>query len=122
MKENVRLGPFHTQTLECRVKSLTGESAHVMVMPLRAGATQPGGAQPLPPGLHFLHMYTRLKMSSSKVTVLVKNMSEFLIFLKKGVQMARVVSTLPVLPTELSSEMEVVLGAEDRQKPLSVDE
>ena len=27
MKENVRLGPFQTQILECRVKLLTGESA-----------------------------------------------------------------------------------------------
>ena len=41
--ENVRLGPFQTQILECRVKPLIRESAHVMVTPLRAGETQPGG-------------------------------------------------------------------------------
>ena len=79
-------------------------------------------AQPLPTGLHVLHMYTRLKMSSSKVSVVVKNMSEFLIFLKKGVQVARVVSASLVPPAELSPEMEAVLGAEDRQPPLSVAE
>ena len=122
MKENVRLGPFQTQILECRVKPLTRESAHIMVTPLRAGETQPGGAWPLPPGLHVLHAYTRLKMSSSKVSVVVRNMSESSIFLKKGIQVARVVSTLPVLPAEISLEMEVVLGAEDRQQPLSVAE
>ena len=55
MKENVRLELFQTQILECRVKPLIGESAHVMVMPLRAGETQPGGVRPLPPGLHILH-------------------------------------------------------------------
>ena len=123
MKENVRLGLFQTQILECRIKPLIGESAHIMVTPLRAGETQPGGgAWPLPPGLHVLHVYTRLKMSSSKVSVVVRNMLESSIFLKRGAQVVRVVSTLPVLPAEISSEMEAVLGAEDRQQPLSVAE
>ena len=43
MKENVKLGPFQTQILECWVKPFIGESAQVMVTPLSAGATQPGG-------------------------------------------------------------------------------
>ena len=43
IKENVRVGPFQTQILECRVKPLIGESAHVMVTPLRAGEAQAGG-------------------------------------------------------------------------------
>ena len=49
MKENVRLGLFQTQILECKVKPLIGESAQVMVMPLKMGESQPGGAWPLPP-------------------------------------------------------------------------
>ena len=61
-------------------------------------------------------------MNSSKVSVVVRNMSESVIFLKKAVQVARVVSVLPVLPMEISPEMEVVLGAEDRQQLLSVAE
>ena len=44
-KENVRLEPFQTQIVECRVKPLIRESAQVMVTPLRAGATQSGGGQ-----------------------------------------------------------------------------
>ena len=122
MKENVRVGPFQTKILECRVKPLIGESAHIMVTFLRAGEAQPGSARPLPPHLHVLHMYTRLKMSSSKVFMVVRNMSESVIFLKKGVQVTRMVSTSPVSPTEISTEMEVVLGAEDRCQPLSVAE
>ena len=98
MKENVRLGPFQTQILECKVKPLIGESAHVMVMPLRARESQPGGVWPLPPGLHVLDMYTRLKMRSSKVFLVVRNMSESPIFLKKGVHVARVVSASLVSP------------------------
>ena len=120
MKENVRLGQFQTQILECRVKPFIGESTHIMVTPLRVGETQSGGAWPLPPGLHVLHAYTWLKMSSNKVSVVVRSMLECLIFLKKGMQVVRVVSALPVLPTELSPEMEAVLGEEDKRQPLSV--
>ena len=72
------------------------------------------GVQPLHPRLHVLHMYTKLKMSSSKVSVVVKNMSESAIFLKMGMQVVRVVSVSPVLPTELSLEMKAVLGIEDK--------
>ena len=112
MKENVRLGPFQTQILQCRVKLLIRESAPVMVMPLRAGESQSGGVCPLPPGLYVLHMYTRLKMSSSKVSMVVRNISESPIFLKKGVQVAQVVSAFPVPPTELFTKMEAALGTE----------
>ena len=122
MRENVRLGPFQSQTLECRVKPLIGESTHVMVTPLRAGETQPSGAWPLSPRLHILHAYTRLKMSSSRVSVKVRNMSESSIFLKRGVQVARVVSTLTIPPMELSPEWEAILGMEDKQELLSVVE
>ena len=62
----------------------------------------------------------RLKMSSSKVSVVVRNMSESPVFLKKGVQVAQVVSTLPVPPVELSLEMEAILGTETVWEPMSV--
>ena len=119
MKENVRLGPFQTQILEYKVKPLIGESTHVMVIPLKAGESQPGGVWPLPPGLHVLHAYTRLKISNNKVSVVVRNMSESPVFLKKGMH---VVLTSPVPPMELSPEMEAILGAEAEQEPMSVAE
>ena len=65
-------------------------------------------------------MYARLKMSRSKVFVVVRNMSECLVFLKKGVQVARVISASPVPLAELSPEMEAVLSVEDKRPPLSV--
>ena len=37
MKESMKLGPFQTQIIECKTKPLLGESAHVMVTPLKAG-------------------------------------------------------------------------------------
>ena len=84
MKESVKLGPFQTQIIECKTKPLLGKSAHVMVMPLKAGDAQPDWVQPLPPGLHVLHAYTWLKMNSSMVSVVVRNMSDSPIYLKKG--------------------------------------
>ena len=119
MKENVRLGPFQTQILECRTKPLLGESAHVMVMPLKAGESQPGGTA-FAPGLCVLHAYMRLKISSSKVSVVVRNMLESPIFLKKGVQVVWVVCTSLVSPVELSPEMETALGTETVWEPMSV--
>ena len=112
MKESMKLGPFQTQIIECKTKPLLGESAHMMVIPLKAYEAQPDGAWPLPQGLHVLHAYTQLKMSSSKVSIVVRNMLDSLIYLKKGVQVAHVVSALPVPPVELSPEMEATLGAE----------
>ena len=120
MKESVKLGPFQTQIIKCKTKPLLGESAHVMVMPLKAGKAQPDRVQPLPPGLHVLHMYTWLKMSSSKVSILVWNMLDSPIYLKKGVQVAHMVSASPVPPTELSPEMEAALGAEMACEPMTV--
>ena len=120
MKENVRLEPFKTQILECRTKPLLGESTHVMVTPLKAGKLQLGGSWPLPLGLYVLHAYTRFKMSSSKVSVMVRNMLESPVFLKKGVQVVQGVSTSPVPPAELSPEMEAALGTETMWEPMSV--
>ena len=50
--------------------------------------------------------------------MMVSSMSKSPIFLKKGVQVAWVVSASPVPPTELSSEMEAALGAEAVQEPV----
>ena len=47
-------------------------------------------------------------------------MSDSPIFLKKGVQVALMVSALPGPPVELSPEMEATLGAETACEPLIV--
>ena len=88
VRESVRLGPFQTKIIEGRVKPLLRDMAHVMIIPLRAGEGQPQEARPLPPGLHILHVYTHLKNSSSKVSLVVRNISNSHIFLKKGVPVA----------------------------------
>ena len=61
-----------------------------------------------------------LKNGSGRVSLVVRNVSDSQIFLKKGVLEAWVVSPMLVSPTELSPEMEATLGEESRLEPLSV--
>ena len=76
------------------------------------GRRSTAGSRPLPPGLHVLHAYMHLKNGSSNVSLVVRNISDSHIFLKKGVPVVRVVSASLVLPAELLPEMEATLGME----------
>ena len=91
--------------------------AHVMIMPLKAGEGQSQEARPPPLGLH---VFTCLKNGSSRLSLMVRNISDSHIFLKKGVLVAHVMSASPVPPAELSPEMEAALGAEAKPEPMSV--
>ena len=91
----------------------------MMITPLKAEGRQ-WETKPLPLGLHVLHAYTRLKNGSGRVSLVVRNVSDSQIFLKKGVLVAWVVSAMLVSPVELSTEMEATLGEESRPELLSV--
>ena len=111
VQESVCLGPFQTEIIEGQVKPLLGYTSYMMITALKVEG-RPWGTKPLPLGLHVLHAYTRLKNSSGRVSLVVRNMSDSHIFLKKGVPVVQVVSTMLVLPAELSPEMEAALGVE----------
>ena len=119
VKESVCLGPFQTKIIEGRVKPLLGDTPHVMITLLRVEG-QPQEAKLLLLGLHVLHAYTRLKNGSSKVSLMVRNISDSHIFLKKGVPVVQVMSASPVPPTELLPETEATLGVEAQPEPMSV--
>ena len=119
VRESVHLGPFQTEIIEGRVKPLLRSTSYAMITPLRVEGQQ-CKTKPLPLGLHILHAYTHLKNSSRRVSLVVRNVSDSQIFLKKGLLVVRVVSTTLVSPMELSPEMEVALGEESRPEPLSV--
>ena len=117
--ESVCLGPFQTEIIEGWVKPLLRSTSYVMITPLKVEG-QPWETKPLPLGLHVLHAYTHLKNSSRWVLLVVRNVSDSQIFLKKGMLVVWVISASLVLPTELSPEMEAALGEEPRLEPLSV--
>ena len=117
--ESVCLGPFQTEIIEGWVKPLLGSTSYMMITPLKVEG-QHRETKTLPLGLHVLHAYTRLKNGSGKVSLVVRNVSDSQIFLKKGVPVVWVVSAMLVPPAELSPEMETALGEEFGQEPLSV--
>ena len=117
--ESVCHGPFQTEVIEGRVKPLLRSTSYVMITPLKAEGQQ-CETKPLLLGLHVLHAYTRLKNGSGRVSLVVRNVSDSQIFLKKGVLVALVVSAMLVPPVELSPEMEAALGEESRLEPMSV--
>ena len=106
--------------MEGWVKPLFGDTAHTMITLLKAGEGQLQEARPLPLGLHVLHTYTCLKNGSGRVSLMVRNMSDSHIFLKKGVPVVQVMLASLVPHMELSPEMEATLGTEARQEPMSV--
>ena len=119
VRESIHLGLFQTEITEGHVKPLLGSTSYVIITPLRVKGRQ-RKTKPLPLGLHVLHAYTCLKNGSGRVSLVVRNVSDSQIFLKKGLPVAQVVSAMLVSPTELSTEMEAALGEESRSEPLSV--
>ena len=65
-------------------------------------------------------MHKHIKNSSGKVSLMVRNMSDSHIFLKKGGLVVHVMSASPVPPMELSLEMEATLDMEARPEPMLV--
>ena len=116
VRESIHLGPFKTEIIEGWVRPLFGDTAHMMITPLKAGEGQLWEARSLPPGLHILQAYTHLKNGS----IMVRSMSDSHLFLKKGVPVVQVVLALLVPPMELSPEMEATLSTEARPEPMSV--
>ena len=96
---SIHVGAFQMQILECKVDPLQEESAEVMVIPIRSGGPQGAKIKPLPPGLQVLYVFTVKKRGSSKVFIVVQNVSKSPIYLKKGIQVTCLVPTMPVLPS-----------------------
>ena len=117
MRENVCLGLFQTKIIEGWVKPLLEDTADVMITPLMAGEGQLQEARPLPPGLHIFHAFTHLKNGSSSVLLMVRNMSNSHIFLKKGVLVACVVSVSPVPLLSCCWRWKLLLGQKPNQNP-----
>ena len=84
----------------------------VMVVPIRCTEVKSGRAHQLPLGLQVLHAYTMLTASSKQVLIVVQNITDNAIFLKKGAHVAHVVSAMLAPPEEACSE-----EAESMQAP-----
>ena len=92
MKSSTHVGPFQTEILEGKLSQVPTHDAHVMVTPLGCTELMQDRGHQLPPGIQVLHVYTTLTADSKQVSIVVRNVTDQAIFLKKGVQVAHVIS------------------------------
>ena len=122
VKEGIHVEAFQMQILECNVDPLQGESAGVMVIPVRLGDPWGAKIKLLLPGLQVPYMFTVWKRGSGKVSIVVRNVSKSPIYLKKGIQVARLVPATPVPPSAPALASEEAAALEAMAEPLSMVE
>ena len=97
------MGPFQTEILEGNISQAPVCNMHIMVKPIgRAELKQDRGCQ-LPPGLQVLHTYTTMTAGHKQIPIVVRNMTDQAIFLKKGTRVVHVVSATLAPPEETPS-------------------
>ena len=84
MKSSSHVGPFQMEILEGKISQAPTQDTHVMVTPIGHSEMEQGRACQLPPGLQVLHAYMTLMAGNKQVSIVVWNMTENAIFLKKG--------------------------------------
>ena len=99
VREGICVEAFQMQILECKVDPLQEESAEVMVIPVRLGDPRGAKIKPLVHGLQVPYVYTVWKQGSGKVSIVMQNVSESPIYLKKGIQVTCLVPAMPVPPS-----------------------
>ena len=106
VKNSTHVGPFQTEILEGKIPQVPTHDAHVMVIPVGCTELKQDGGCQLPPGLQVLHVYTTLTAGCKQISIVVRNMTEQAIFLKKGAQVAHVVSARLAPLEEVPSRQE----------------
>ena len=122
VREGVHVEAFQMQILECQVDLLQEESAEVMVIPVKSGDPWEAKIKPLPPGLQVPYMFIVQKRGSGKVSIVMRNVSESPIYLKKGIQVTHLVSAMPVLPSMPALASGEAAALEAIAEPLSMAE
>ena len=104
MKSSSHIGPFQTEILEGKISQAPTQGTHVMVTPIGCSEAEQGRECQIPPGLQVLYAYTTLPAGNKQVSIVVWNMTENAIFLKKNMQMAHIVSAVLEPSEEVPSE------------------
>ena len=112
MGGSTHVGPFQTEILEGKISQAPAHDTHVMVTPIGHAELRQDRGHQLPPGLQVLHTYTTLTAGHKQILIVVRNMTDQAIFLKKGEQVVHIVSAILAPPEETPSKQE-----EDAQAP-----
>ena len=111
---NTHVGPFQTKILEGKISQAPACDTHVMITPLGRVELKQGGGCQLPPGLHVLHTYTTMVAGCKQISLVVQNMTDQAIFLKKGTPVAHVVSATLAPSEETPTEDENAHAPKER--------
>ena len=106
MRSSTHVGPFQTENLDGKIAQAPTHDTHVMVTPIGCADLKWDGGCQLPPGIQVLHVYTTLMAGCKQISIVVRNVTDQAIFLKKGVQVAHVVSVNLVPQEEVPSKQE----------------
>ena len=98
------MGPFQTEILEGKISQAPAHDMHVMVTPIGCMASKQCSMRQLPPGLQVLHAYMTLTAGNKQVSIVVRNMTDKAIFLKKGARIAHIESAMLAPSEEVPSE------------------
>ena len=105
MKDNVHVGPFQAEILKGRIVQVPAHDMHLMVVPIRHADVKSGKVHPTAPRITSVaHLHTTLSAGSKQVSIVVQNMMDSAIFLKKGVSVVYVISVTLVPPVEVPLE------------------
>ena len=114
MKSSTHVGPFQMEILEGKLSQAPTQDTHVMVTPIGCTELKRDGGCQLPPGIQVLHVYTTLTADSKQISIVVRNVTDQAIFLKKGAQVAHVVSADLAPLDEAPSKQEDAQTAKER--------
>ena len=106
MGGSTHVGPFQTEILEGKISQAPAHDTHVMVTPIGHAELKQDRGHQLPPGLQVLHTYMTLTAGHKQISIVVRNMTDQAIFLKKGAQVAHIVSAMLAPPEETPSKQE----------------
>ena len=84
MRSSTHVGPYQTEILEGKIAQAPTHDTHAMVTPIGCAELKRDGGCQLPPGLQVLYVYTTLTAGCKQISIVVRNVTNQAIFLKKG--------------------------------------
>ena len=112
MGSSTHVGQFQTEILEGKISQAPMCDTHVMVTPVGQTELKQDRGHQLPPRLQVLHTYTTIMAGCKQISIVVWNMTDQAIFLKKGARVAHIVSATLAFPEETPTQ-----GEDDAHAP-----
>ena len=84
MGSSAHVDPFQTEISEGKISQAPMCDTHVMVTPVGQVELKQDRGRQLPPRLQVLHTYTTIMAGCKQISIVVQNMTDQAIFLRRG--------------------------------------